>query len=77
MATLMAGLSWLAVEQWKLGVYGCWVLITGWIWAMGVAFFLRVLGGRWRTMRVIERDVAPAVEYAVPESKIAPEGDAA
>ena len=55
MATSLAVLSWLAVEQLHLGVYGCWVLISVWIWSMGTVFLLRFLGGKWRSMRVIEK----------------------
>lgn len=54
-ASLLAGLSWLAVMRLGLGVYGCWTLITLWVFAMGAAFLLRFLQGSWRAMRVIEK----------------------
>ncbi len=59
MATLLAVLSWLAVERLELGVYGCWVLIAGWITCLGVIFLLRFLQGKWRRMRVIEKSPIP------------------
>lgn len=55
MAAALSLLTWLAVERWQLGVYGCWALITVWVWVMGSLFLARFLGGRWRSMRVIER----------------------
>jgi MATE family multidrug resistance protein len=54
MASLLAVLSWLAVVQFELGVYGCWTLIAAWITTMAVIFLLRFLQGKWRSMRVIE-----------------------
>ncbi len=55
MTLLLAGLSWLAVEVFSSGIYGCWCLITGWIWVMGVLYWRRFQSGKWREMRVIER----------------------
>lgn len=55
MAISLSVLSWVAVEWLKLGVFGCWTLITLWVWVMGVVFLWRFLGGKWRTMRVIEQ----------------------
>lgn len=54
MASALSLMTWLAVERWQLGVYGCWALITLWVWVSGSLFLWRFLGGRWRTMRVIE-----------------------
>ena len=55
MATSLAGLSFLAVTKWNLGLYGCWVLIAAWIWLLGATYFLRFQQGKWRSMRVTER----------------------
>ncbi len=60
MTLLLAGLSWLAVEVLASGVYGCWCLVTGWIWAMGIVYWRRFRSGKWREMRVIERRDAPS-----------------
>ncbi|MEM8865159.1 MAG: MATE family efflux transporter [Planctomycetota bacterium] len=54
MAIVLATGSWLAVEVWRLGVYGCWTVVTLWVCVGGVIFLLRFLQGKWRTMRVIE-----------------------
>lgn len=54
MASLLALLTWLAVEVLDAGLYSCWALVSGWIMGLGVIFLLRFLQGAWRTMRVIE-----------------------
>ena len=54
MASALAIASWLGVEVWNFGIQGCWMIITVWVWALGVTFFLRFLNGKWRNMRVIE-----------------------
>jgi MATE family multidrug resistance protein len=55
MGLLLAALSFLAVEVWRLEIYGCWAIITGWVWLLGIVFFLRFRQGKWREMRVIEQ----------------------
>lgn len=57
MAVLLAGLSWVSVEVLR-SVYACWAAITAWVWVVGVVFFLRFRGGKWRSMRVIEQSGA-------------------
>ena len=58
LAILLAGLSYLSVEVWELGIYGCWALVTGWVWIAAITFYLRFRHGRWRSMRVIETEGA-------------------
>lgn len=58
LAALLAGLSYLSVEVWDVGIYGCWLLVTGWVWIAAVTFYLRFRHGKWRSMRVIERTAA-------------------
>ena len=60
MASLLASLSWLTIEVWKLGIYACWTVVTCWICTMGTVFLLRFLQGSWRSMRVIEQQHHPA-----------------
>lgn len=55
LATLLGVFSWLSVEVWKLGVYGCWTLIVFWCLLAAVTYVLRYRGGKWRAMRVIEQ----------------------
>ncbi|MEM8680721.1 MAG: MATE family efflux transporter, partial [Planctomycetota bacterium] len=64
MATVLAVLSWLCVEVFALGIYGCWTIITGWIWGLGTIFCLRFLGGKWREMRVIDQTNEEPVELS-------------
>lgn len=54
MATLLAILSWVAVEVLGSGLYECWAIITAFIVGLGVIYFLRFQAGKWKTMRVIE-----------------------
>jgi MATE family multidrug resistance protein len=62
MACALAGLSWLCVEVLRFGVYGCWTLVTLWVWALGLIFLFRFLQGKWRDMRVIEPRPADLLE---------------
>lgn len=55
MATVLAIMSYLAVEVFHFNVYGCWVLIVVWLIVMAAAYLLRFLTGKWRHMRVIEQ----------------------
>ena len=45
---------YLAVEIFKVGLYTAWVVITFYIIALGVVFYLRYRSGKWKQMRVIE-----------------------
>jgi MATE family multidrug resistance protein len=54
LAAALAALSWLGVEVWKFGVYGCWMLITTWVWTAAIIYVVRFRQGKWRAMRVIE-----------------------
>jgi MATE family multidrug resistance protein len=54
MGSFIALSSWLAVEQWHLGIYGCWVVVVLWVWGLGIIYLLRFIQGKWRGMRVIE-----------------------
>ncbi len=69
LALLLTVFSYLSVEVWHLGVYGCWMLITIWVWVAALTFYLRFRGGKWRTMRVIEgknQDLAPIQSDLLP-----------
>ncbi|MBR9803694.1 MAG: MATE family efflux transporter [Rubinisphaera brasiliensis] len=67
MASTMAFASWMAVEVWHLGIYGCWALLTCWVWTVGIIFCMRFLSGKWRKMRVIEQKAFdPALEPVQP-----------
>ena len=54
MGCVLAGLSWLFIETWKLGLVWSWIMITAWVAVLGLIYTLRFLQGRWRHMSVIE-----------------------
>jgi MATE family multidrug resistance protein len=45
---------YLAVEVFKAGVYTAWLLVTFYVAALGMAFYLRYRHGKWKRMRIIE-----------------------
>jgi len=47
-------LGTMGVHWFGWGLLWCWTAITGWICLVGLIYLLRFLGGRWKTMRVIE-----------------------
>jgi MATE family multidrug resistance protein len=55
---LVALLGWVGLERWGWGLIPLWYLVTGWIFLLGVIFFLRFQRGPWRAMRVIEPERA-------------------
>ena len=63
-AALLATASWLAVEVLRLSVVGCWVLVTVWVWSAAIIYALRFRQGKWRSMRVIEKDAVSNEEIA-------------
>ncbi len=71
MAVALAGLTYLAVEVMHLDVYACWIIIVFWLIILAVTYLTRFLGGKWRSMRVIEQIHHPQpenCELAVPEA---------
>jgi MATE family multidrug resistance protein len=46
---------YLVVVVFELGLMVAWVFATIYITLLGVVFYLRFLGGKWKTMRVIEQ----------------------
>jgi MATE family multidrug resistance protein len=50
--------AWVGVAFFGWGLIWCWIVLTGWVVALGLVFMTRFLQGRWRTMRVIEPDLA-------------------
>lgn len=63
MAPLLGGATWVAVNVFGAGVYGCWAVVSCWIGVLGMVFMLRFLQGKWRAMRVIE---TPPIEEEPP-----------
>ena len=51
------------------GIYAGWTLASAYIILLGFAFLLRFLGGKWKSMRVIE-EVSPSLPSTWPEAPI-------
>jgi MATE family multidrug resistance protein len=49
-------LCFIGIHFFGLGLYWCWVVLTLWVLVSGVIFFVRFLQGRWKKMRVIEKE---------------------
>ena len=47
-------LGWLGLTRWNWSLTDFWVVITGWIFALGIIYLSRFCQGKWRHMRVIE-----------------------
>jgi MATE family multidrug resistance protein len=54
MTTLLCVSTYLAVVKLGMGLDICWVLITAWVCILGIIFFFRFRGGKWKKMRVID-----------------------
>ena len=46
--------SYLATKLFDSGLYLIWCFATLYITILGIVFLLRFLGGKWKSMRVIE-----------------------
>ena len=46
---------YLAVEVFKTGLMIAWVTATAYVSLLGITFYVRFRGGKWKSMRVIER----------------------
>lgn len=57
MAPITPILSAIGIYWFGLGVYWCWIVMTGWVFASVIIFFLRFKQGKWKKMRVIEREL--------------------
>src|SRR5262249_26769785 len=49
--------TWFSVER-GWGIEAAWSFATAYVIALAIAFLIRFLGGKWRTMKVIEPHVA-------------------
>jgi len=50
----------------ELGLMLAWVLATAYVTSLGVIFYLRFVGGKWKSMRVIEQEVPVPVPAPKP-----------
>jgi MATE family multidrug resistance protein len=49
--------TYLAIAVFKFGLMVSWVIATIYIMLLGIVFYLRFLGGKWKSMRVIETTI--------------------
>jgi MATE family multidrug resistance protein len=47
--------SYFALIVWKQGIFVGWTIVTVYIISLGIGFYIRFLGGKWKAMRVIEK----------------------
>ena len=45
---------WLILDVYEGGVVACWWVCTVFLTLLGIGFLLRFLGGKWKSMQVIE-----------------------
>ena len=58
---IMALPSWAAFRYFNWPLESVWAFLTAYIILLGLVFFLRFQGGRWKSMRVIENPLDPAL----------------
>lgn len=61
--------SYVALVLFHAGIYVAWTIASIYISVLGIAFLFRFLGGKWKSMRVIE-EVSPSLPPALPEVPI-------
>ncbi|MCE5252570.1 MATE family efflux transporter [bacterium] len=64
---LMVIPSYIALEVFHASLYVGWTIVTLYVIILGVSFLVRFLGGRWKSMRVIEM-IPPAFPLTLPEA---------
>jgi MATE family multidrug resistance protein len=53
-STLLVIPSYIALVKFNANIYVAWTILTVYVIILGFAFLFRFLGGKWKTMRVIE-----------------------
>jgi Na+-driven multidrug efflux pump len=56
---LLVGPTYVAVVLLGYGLMTSWFFATTYVIVLGFVFYLRFLNGKWKNMRVIEREIAP------------------
>jgi MATE family multidrug resistance protein len=74
-ATSLVAATWLAIEVAGWNIYGCWAIITAWVWLLAVTYAIRYRQGRWQSMRVIDQ-IHHGAGHNVPPHSDANEGAA-
>jgi MATE family multidrug resistance protein len=62
--------SYVALVHLKAGLYTGWTIASLYIIILSLMFLFRFLGGKWKTMRVIE-EAPPFSAPALPENPVA------
>jgi MATE family multidrug resistance protein len=62
--------SYLALVWLEAGIYTGWAIASTYVITLGLTFLFRFLGGKWKSMRVIE-EVPPFVAPTFPENPVA------
>lgn len=57
MAMVLGLSAWAGVGFLGFGLHACWLLVTVWVWILGVVYYLRFRQGAWKSMQVIEPEV--------------------
>ena len=57
--------SYFAFEIFHASIYVGWTIVTLYVSILGLLFFFRFLGGKWKSMRVIEK-IPPALPHTLP-----------
>lgn len=62
------GERWFHWADHGIGLWAWWWILTGWVLALGIVYVLRFVGGRWKSMRVIEPDLDSKGSSAIQHS---------
>jgi MATE family multidrug resistance protein len=60
MISIAVGWTCEILFQWReqgIALWGWWWILTAWVLALGVVYMLRFIGGKWKSMRVIEPEM--------------------
>lgn len=49
--------SWIGIHCFGFGLYWCWIVLTVWVYVLGLIFAWRFFQGKWKDMRVIEKEL--------------------
>lgn len=63
---LMPVLAFIGIVGFGFGLYWCWSVLSFCVFITGLIFFLRFRQGKWKNMRVIEKELQRKMEQAVP-----------
>ena len=59
--------SYIALFVLHAHIYVGWVILSAYVAVLGLSFMFRFLGGKWKSMRVIEK-VKPSLPATLPET---------